>query len=68
MIFHNIIVEDKRDNYEHTLNYNIVEGITPKSIVNYGHHPCDETYFQISKELHDLDTHTALQADLIEET
>jgi len=67
VILHNMIVEDKRDNYELAFNYDVVEGTAPEPIVNHDHHPCYETYFQRSKEIRDPDIYAALQADLIEE-
>jgi len=62
-----MIVDDERDNYELAFDYGVVEGTAPEPIVNYDHHPCYETYFQRSKEIHDPDVHSALQANLIEE-
>jgi len=67
VILHNMIVEDKQDNYKLAFDYNVVEGIAPEPIVNHDHHPCYETYFQKSKEIRDLDVHAILQVDLIEE-
>jgi len=46
VIFHNMIVEDERDNYEFTFDYDGVDGTVPTPMVNHNYHPCYETYFQ----------------------
>jgi len=46
VILQNMIVEDERDNYELVFDYDAVEGTSPEPIVNHGHNPCYEEYFQ----------------------
>ena len=67
VILHKIIVENERDNYELALAYDVMEGTTTVLIVSHEHHLCYETYFERSKEVHDPNTHTHLQENLIEE-
>ena len=60
VILHNMIVEDKQDNYEHAFDYDVAEGAALEPIVNHMHHSCDETYFQRTKKIGDPDTQVPL--------
>jgi len=60
VILHNMIVEEKRDNYELAFDYDVVDGTMPEPIVNHAHHPCYDTYFQRSCQVRNSDTYAAL--------
>jgi len=66
VILHNMIVNNKRDNYELAFDYDVVEKTAPEPIVNHDHHPYYEMYFQRSCKVRNSNTHVALQMDLIE--
>ena len=68
MILHNMIIENERDNYKLAFDCDVVEGTVPEPILKHDHYPCHETYFRISKEICDPNTHATLQAYLIKET
>ena len=67
IILHNMIVEDERDLYDLTLDYEHVEDSTLEPSIRLDHHPCYTTYFQRSAQVRDPETHARLQADLVEE-
>jgi len=53
VILHNMIVEDKCDNYKLAFDYNVVEGTALEPNVNHEHHLCYEAYFQRTTVIHD---------------
>ena len=67
VILHNMIVEDKSDNYELAFDYDVVEGTGQELTVNHERHPCYKVYFQRTTVIRDPQTHAYLQADLMEE-
>jgi len=58
VILYNMIIEDERDNYELTFDYDIVEESAPPSTISHERHPYYETYFQRTTTICDLQTHT----------
>jgi len=67
VILHNIIVEDKRDSYGLTYDYEHVEGTTPEPNVQRDHHPCYSAYLCKVVQVRNPEQHAHLQSNLIEE-
>jgi len=67
VILYNMIVEDERDSYDLTFDYDDVDDNTPQPNVHPGHHPCYAAYLRTVAEIHDPALHACLQSDLIEE-
>jgi len=67
VIFHNMIVEDERDSYDLTFDYDDVDNNTPQPNVQQGHHPCYAAYLRRVVEIHDPALHARLQSNIIEE-
>ena len=67
IILHNMIVEDERDLYDLSIDYDDVEGNTPQPNVERNHHPCYAAYLRRVAQVHNPDLHARLQSDLVEE-
>jgi len=57
VILHNMIVEDERDSYDLTFDYDDVEDNTPQPNVQRDHHPCYVAYLHRVAEIHDPALH-----------
>ena len=67
IILHNMIVEDERNSYDLSFDYDDVEDNTPQPNVQRNHHPCYAAYLRRVAQVHNPDLHARLQSDLVEE-
>ena len=66
IVLHDMIVEDKRDSYDLSFEYDDVEDNTPQSNVERNRHPCYAVYLRRVQQVHNSDLHARLQFDLVE--
>ena len=66
LILYNIIIDDERDSYDLSFEYDDVEDNTSQPNVQRNHHPCYVAYLHRVVQVHNPDLHARLQSDLVE--
>jgi len=67
VIVHNMNIDDERDSYGLTFDYEHVEGTTPEPNVRWDHDPCYSAYLRRAVQVQNPEQHACLQLDLIGE-
>ena len=67
VVLHNMIVDDERDSYNFTYDYEHVDGTTPEPNERQNHHSCYAAYLHRLAQVQNPEQYACLQSELNEE-